>query len=293
VDVYFTKNGDSNIDTFFSTDVMNSWELMPDRYANIKLELYTGTEWVEYPNKGTAYAQDESMVLGNFVSNSTIYNTCRNFNLTEIHKYTQARLSVNMHIGTDLLDVPEPDPEDEGDVASPLDTTKPLLKVKLNGAVWERYDLTSNLGKDNIWVTVPLNFGKIRSGRNILTVDTNIENTGNYCDNSVDLYFTDSASCSGEDQISTDKMVNWVNYQDRYANMYFELHNTATGKWEKVTPNETYKLYEHTVVGYFNPGKDPSPFNMRRYINIEDINGYDSVRAVLNLHVGSKLSLKK
>ena len=277
------------MDSFLSTDVMESWEMMEDRTVNIRLELYNGTDWVTYP-KEEEYKQDESVVVGLFVPQDTVYNVCRNVDVESLDSYTQARVAVNLHVGSTLLEAPEPEPEEEPDVPSPLDTTAPVLKVRLNGTVWERYDLTPEKGKNDTWVTVPLNFEKMRTGTNRIAVDSNVNNRGHLTDQSINLYFTQTAT-PGDSFVSTDNMASWIPYTDRYANIYLELKKTGTEEWVKVLPEETYTLYESTVVGLFT-GSDPaSPYHMRREIVVESLEGYDGVRAVVNLHVGGDLEL--
>ena len=104
------------------------------------------------------------------------------------------------------------------------------------------------LGQENTWVTVPVDFAKLRTGLNRIIVDSNVDNVSNFSDNSLDLYFTDSTK--GDSAVSTDGMVNWMDIDNRVCNISLELRNASSGNWEKVTKEE-FNTFEHTVIGQF------------------------------------------
>ena len=290
VDLFFTMTGLST-DSFVSSDMMNSWEPFTDRFANITVALYDGEKWISYPGDGE-YRLDENMVLGIYTQNNSIYSVCRNIELHDLENVTQVTVSALVHVGTNLLEEPEPEPIDEGDGVSPLDTTVPVLKVKLNGAPAERLDLTPYLGENSVWVTVPLDAAKLRNGTNRITLDSNVDNTANFADTSVDIYFT--ASRDREDtEISTDGRLSWMKIEDhRYANIYLELHDAATDTWVPLPEAELYRdTNEHTVIGRFSANEWTEQYHFRRAFVLDDVSGYDGVRACIQLHVGSNLAL--
>ncbi len=292
VDLYYTLCGDGGFDTFISTDVMNSWGLQADRYANIVLELQRADndEW-ETISFNDTFAQDESVVIGMFVPQETMYNACRNLTVESLANYKAARVAVNMKVGTSLLEVPQPEEPDEVDPGNPLDTTVPVLKVKINGAIAERVELAPYYGQNSVWVTVPLRFEKLRIGNNYVALDSNVYNPDNLTDQTVDLYFT-MTTAAGGGELSQDGCVTWVQYGDRIPNMYLELHNTATGEWERVGDFEFSDQQEHTVIGMFSNPWLTSPFAFRRMFSIETLDGYDDVRVSMQIHVGGDLSLE-
>lgn len=288
LDIYYSLCMDGAFDTFLSTDLMNTWELLADRYANIVLELKNKTtgEW-ETISYQPLFTQDESVVIGSFVPNDSLYNVCRNLTVESLAQYDAARVAVNMHVGTDLMQEPEPEEPDETDPGSPLDETTKVLKVKLNGAAPERYDLVPHLGEENIWVTVPLRFEKLKIGNNQIVIDSNVFNSADYCPGSVDVYFT--LSSKGDSAVSQDGMVYWEQISDRVVNMDLQLHDAATGEWVSVT-DDTYAQDTHTVIGVFNAGTYQTSFNMRRTFMLDSLAGFDDVRVRINLHVGSKIN---
>ena len=290
VDLFFTRT-ELSTDSFVSSDMMNTWEPFTDRFANVTIELYDGSEWTSYPGD-MEYKLDENMVLGIYTQNNAIYSVCRNIELHDLEACTQATVSVLVHVGTNLLEEPEPEPVDEGDGVSELDSTVPVLKVKLNGAPAERLDLTPYLGENSAWVTVPLDAAKLRNGTNRITLDSNVDNTANFADTSLDVYFT--ASRSGEDtELSTDGRLSWMKIEDhRYANIYLELHDAQKDEWVSFPETEVYRdTNEHTVIGRFSANEWMEQYNFRRAFVLEDVSQYDGVRACIQLHVGSDLKI--
>ena len=179
-----------------------------------------------------------------------------------------------------------------GGSVSELDNTVPVLKVKLNGAPAERLDLTPYLGENSVWVTVPLDASKLRSGTNRITLDSNVDNSANFADTSLDIYFT--ASRTAEDtELSTDGRLSWMKIEDhRYANIYLELHDAATDTWGRFPEAEVYRdTNEHTVIGRFSANEWLEQYNFRRAFVLEDASQYDGVRACIQLHVGSDLTI--
>lgn len=290
LDVFFTAT-DVGFDSYISQDMMSSWELYPDRYLNLILELYDGENWHVFP-KGEDYRLDENTVVGIFVENSGIYNVCRTIRLDSLNGYKKARVSVLAHVGNNLLEEPEPEPIDEGDGYSELDTQVPVLKVKLNGAPFARLDLTSYMGQNTVWVEVPLDVSKLRNGTNWIAIDSNVNNTGNFNDQSVDIYFSPSGS-SADTMISTNGRMSWMKIEDhRYANIYLMVHNSQTDQWETFPKDTQYQSsYEHTVIGQFTANDWLEQYHFRRGIYVEDMAVYDDVKACIQLHVGDNLAL--
>lgn len=288
LDIYYSACAEGAFDTFMSTDLMNTWELLPDRYANIVLELQNSQsgEWEKFSYQ-SLFTQDDSVVIGSFVPNDSIYNVCRNITVDSLEGYSAARVSVNMHVGAELLQEPQPDEPDEVDPGNPLDETTKVLKVKLNGAVPERVDLVPYLGQDSVWVTVPLRVEKLRVGNNHVVVDSNVINSADFSPGSVDLYFTHSTK--GDSALSQDGMVYWEGISDRVVNMDLQLHDAATGQWISVT-NDEFAMDTHTVVGVFNAGTYQTSFNMRRTFMIESLEGIDDVQVLIQLHVGANIN---
>ena len=290
VDLFFTFT-EFSTDSFLSADMMNSWEPFTDRFANVMLELYDGESWNAFP-RDPQYQLDENMVLGIYTPNNAIYSVCRNIELHGLEGYRKATLSALVHVGTNLLEEPEPEPIDEGDGVSELDTTVPVLKVKLNGAPCERVDLTPYLGSDSVWVMVPLDASKLRDGTNRITLDSNVDNTQNFADTSLDIYFT--ASRTSEDtELSTNGRLSWMKIEDhRYANIYLELHDAATDTWTTCPGEEIYRdTNEHTVIGLFTANEWQEQYHFRRAFVLENVAQYDQVRAYIQIHVGSNLKI--
>ena len=252
LDVFFTYS-DAVYDSFLSTNLMSTWDPLTDRYADIILELYDGEKWVEFP-ENCDYRMDDNTVTGIFVNSSGIFNICRTIKIPDVSRYSAARVSVLMHVGDDLMKQPEPEPIDEGDGYSELDGTEPVLLVKLNGGPAKRVRLNDYLGEEAVWIPVEMDASYLREGTNRITLDSNVDNTENFSDTSVDLYFSPSRTCT-DSECSTDRRLSWNKYDDhRYANIYIEVHNSQTDEWEKYPEEkEIYRTNrEHCVIGQFS-----------------------------------------
>lgn len=290
LDIYYSLCSGDAFDTFISEDVMNTWDVLSDRYANITLELQNAAgEW-ETISYNSLITQDDSVVVGTFVPSDTIFNVCRNLTVESLEGYTAARVAVNLHVGSDLMQEPEPEAPDEEDPGDPLDDVAPVLKVKLNNTIWARLDLTNYAGKDDVWVTVPLNFEKMKAGNNRITVDSNVYNTADFSSHSVDLYFT--SSIKGDSAVSSDGMVYWEPISDRVCNIALELRDRETGEWIR-PEEETFGTDTHTVIGTFNGGDYQTTYNMRRTFFVDSLDQYDDVRAAIHLHVGKNVAEKE
>ena len=287
LDLYYSLCSGDAFDTFVSEDVMNTWELQSDRYANITLELLNAEgEW-ETVSQHALVTQDDSVVIGTYVPGDSLFNVCRNLTLDSLEGYSAARVAVNLHVGSDLMQEPQPEEPDEVDPGDPLEDVAPVLRVKLNNTVWARLDLTPYAGQDSVWVTVPLNFDKMKVGNNRITVDSNVYNTADFSSHSVDLYFTSSAK--GDSAVSTDGMSYWEQVSDRVCNIALELHDKASGEWVRLD-EETFAQDAHTVIGAFNAGSYQTTYNMRRTFLVDSLDAYDGVRAAIHLHVGKNVA---
>ena len=302
LDIYYSLCSGDAFDTFISEDVMNTWDVLSDRYANITLELQNAAgEW-ETISYNSLITQDDSVVVGTLGAlglkryefkmkkfvNSMIF--IPNLTVESLEGYTAARVAVNLHVGSDLMQEPEPEAPDEEDPGDPLDDVAPVLKVKLNNTIWARLDLTNYAGKDDVWVTVPLNFEKMKAGNNRITVDSNVYNTADFSSHSADLYFT--SSIKGDSAVSSDGMVYWEPISDRVCNIALELRDRETGEWIR-PEEETFGTDTHTVIGTFNGGDYQTTYNMRRTFFVDSLDQYDDVRAAIHLHVGKNVAEKE
>lgn len=291
LDLFFTF-ADAAYDSYISTNMMSTWELLPDRYADIILELYDGTQWVEYP-ENTNYTLDANTVTGIYVNSNGIFNSCRVIQIGDPTQYTAARVSVLMHVGSELMKEPEPEPIDEGDGYSELDTTEPVLLVKLNGGPAQRVRLSDYLGQDEVWIPVDLDASYLREGTNRIALDSNVDNTENFSDTSVDLYFSPHRD-STDSEFSTDRRLSWGKYDDhRYANIYIEVHNAQTDEWVRFPEDaEKYRTNrEHCVIGQFSAFDWMEYYCERRGFLLTDVAQYDGIRAYIQVHVGSNLTI--
>lgn len=291
LDVFFTF-ADPAYDSYVSTNLMSTWELLPDRYADIILELYDGEQWLEYP-ENMRYTLDANTVTGIYVNSNGIFNTCRVIQIDDPAKYTAARVSVLMHVGTELMQEPEPEPIDEGDGYSELDAVEPVLLVKFNGGPAQRVRLNDYLGQQEAWIPVDLDASYLREGTNRVALDSNVDNKENFSDTSVDIYFSPHNSCE-DSECSTDRRLSWGKYDDhRYLNLYIELHDAQTDEWVRF-PEEPEKYRtnrEHCVIGQFSAYDWMEYYCERRCFLLSDVGRFDAVRAYIQIHVGSNLTI--
>jgi len=284
LDLWFTMQ-DIGFDSFLSTDYMLRWDGYTDRRANIRLELKHGDEWVAYP-QGEDYKTEESTVIGLYKPTGGYFNMSRNVTVDELGSFTEARVLVNLHVGSNLL---EPIEEEVPEEPDPRDATTPFFKVKVNKGKWIRYDLTPEKGKHNVWITVPIDVKDLIDGDNDIKIDTNVISIGHLTDKSVNLYFT-FTDTPGNTKLSTDGMVTWVDYIDRYANIKLEVKDS--GGWKTLpTEEKEYRMDESTIVGLFR-GDWESFYNMRKYIKVDSVDQITEARLLIHLHVGSELTLQ-
>lgn len=291
LDLFFTLS-EAAYDSYISTNMMSNWDLLPDRYADIILELYDGTRWLEFP-ENMQYTLDANTVTGIYVNSNGIFNACRVIQIDDPTKYTAARVSVLMHVGTELMKEPEPEPIDEGDGYSELDTTEPVLLVKLNGGPAERVRLNEYLGQDVVWIPVDLDASYLREGTNRIALDSNVDNKENFSDTSVDIYFSPHRT-STDSEYSSDRRLSWGKYDDhRYANIYIEVHNAQTDEWVRFPEaEEKYRTNrEHCVIGQFSAFDWMEYYCERRGFMLTDVAQYDGIRAYIQVHVGSDLTI--
>lgn len=283
LDIYSTGSIPGIADSFISTNDMVYWNVMHGRILNIKLELFDGENWIE--QEPLSYSTSGgSVVIGKFTPDGNTYLSGRTIGVASLGNVQKVRLMVNAHVGISLLDDPAKEKPDTGS------SDNPVLKVQLNQGAWSYYELSQVSGQSSVWVTVPLDAADLRSGANSITVDSNVINTSNLGNTSVDLYFTATQDLL-DTYLSTDSMNNWVNYTDRYANIYLEAHNKTTGQWEAIG-KDTFAMNESTVIGEFSTDSYNGPFNMRRILAISDCSMFDEIRAVIQIHVGDSLRIR-
>lgn len=259
-------------DSYVSTNDMVYWNVMNGRRLNVRLELFDGTSWHE----AGSYALNRSggsLVIGQFTPDGQTYLSGRNIAVENLSGYTKARLLVNAHVGAAISTGSDEPGED----------SQPALLVQLNDGKPVAFPLESLKGQDSVWVTVPLRTKDLKTGENYVIVDSNVKNTTNLGNTSVDLFFTASQTVR-DTFLSTDAMNTWIGYTDRYANLYLEVLDPATGEWVAYG-KDTFRANESTVIGQFVYGESATPYNMKRAISVPE--GYEAVRAVIQIHVGS------
>lgn len=259
-------------DSYVSTNDMVYWNVMNGRRLNVKLELFDGTQWREAGSCAVNHSGG-SLVIGKYLPDGQSYLSGRNIAAETLSGYTAARLLVNAHVGAAL----STGREESGEAYAPA------LLVRLNDGAPAVLPLESLKGKDSVWVTVPLRTKDLKNGVNSVTVDSNVKNTANLGSTSVDLYFTASETVR-DTYLSTDAMTTWVGYTDRYANVYLELLDPATGEWISCG-KDAFRTNESTIIGQFLYGESATPYNMKREFSVPE--GCTAVRAVIQLHVGS------
>ena len=112
VDLYATFASE-NLNSFLTQHPYcdEGWVGYSDRNVNVRLELYDGKKWVAVVPQESAY-YDEHTVLGQFANDGNWYNAGRNLVLGDLSGYTDARMLVQLHVGTNL-DVPDNYKEEE------------------------------------------------------------------------------------------------------------------------------------------------------------------------------------
>lgn len=103
VDLYSSFAAGENLNSFLTQHPYcdEGWMGYSDRNINVRLELYDGQKWVTVaPQESTYY--DEHTVLGQFANNGNWYNAGRNLVLGDLSGYTDARMLVQLHVGTNL-----------------------------------------------------------------------------------------------------------------------------------------------------------------------------------------------
>ena len=300
---FFATRVEEGFNSYLTNDPYsdNDFAQYQDRNINLVLELYDGSKWVSVPS-GETHAFDEHTVLGLFGDNNTWYNAARNLILGNLSGYTQARIRVQMHIGTKLTVQDNPYvsggsaapvahstsvPKEHPSVKDVKDNEDVKLRIRVNGN-WFETSLQQYKGQGAVWVPVDIDLGVLRSGEeNYFHVSSTVINHGDRTANSVDLYYSNANKDLNSFLCADEYCDNgWVRYNDRNFNIRLELFDGS--KWVTVAPQETTYYDGSVPIGYLGEQNDWS--NAARNIVIGSLDGYTAARVVVELHVGSALA---
>lgn len=161
----------------------------------------------------------------------------------------------------------------------------PVVAVRVNGT-WFAADLTQYKGQSDVWVEIPIDSSTLNAGQeNYFSLRSNVNNTADFSDSSVDLYSTNASAYTGS-FLCTDPWADngYVQYTDRTINMKVQVY--INGQWQTVSGEETPSLDKHTVLGQFQ-GADW--YNAARNIVLSSFAGATKARVLVNLHVGKDI----
>ena len=179
-------------------------------------------------------------------------------------------------------------PDAPGAAASDKDSDKAAVRVRVNGSWYGSY-LEDYRGQTSVWVPVNLDISKLNANTvNYFNFSSNVINQGNYTDSSVDLFATkatqdlNSFACAHQYCDSQ-----FTQYTDRNINVRLELFNGS--EWVAAAPQEDTYYDFHEVLGL--SGNDTQWHNTARNLAVGSLDGYTAARMMVQLHVGSKLSV--
>lgn len=161
----------------------------------------------------------------------------------------------------------------------------PVVAVRVNGE-WFAADLTQYRGQDNVWVEIPINAGKLNSeAENYFSLRTNVNNTGDFCDGSADIYATAVSAYNGSFLCSDPWCDNgYTAYNDRSVNIKVQVY--TGGEWKTLAEDASYAADQHTVLGQFQGG---DWYNAARNIVLPAFEGVTKARILVNMHVGKDI----
>ncbi len=164
----------------------------------------------------------------------------------------------------------------------------PSLRVRVNGT-WFATSLADYQGQDNVWVACPVELEKFNANTtNYFSISTNVKNTADFSDTSVDIYST--AATEGIYSLLTSHRYcddNFTWYTDRNINFRVEFYDGS--KWTTVPATPCEGTDFHSVAGYFE-GND-TWYNGACNLDLGSLEGMTKARISVNLHVGSNLSI--
>lgn len=179
-------------------------------------------------------------------------------------------------------------PDAPGAAASDKGSDKAAVRVRVNGSWYGSY-LEDYRGQTSVWVPVNLDISKLNANTvNYFSFSSNVINQGSYTDSSVDLFATkatqdlNSFACAHQYCDSQ-----FTQYTDRNINVRLELFNGS--EWVTAAPQEDTYYDFHEVLGL--SGDDTQWHNAARNLAVGSLDGYTAARMMVQLHVGSKLSV--
>ncbi len=161
----------------------------------------------------------------------------------------------------------------------------PVVAVRVNGT-WFAADLTQYKGQSDVWVEIPIDRSVLNAGQeNYFSLRSNVNNTADFSDGSVDLYSTAASAYTGS-FLCTDPWLDngYVQYTDRTVNMKVQVY--ANGQWQTVSGEETPGADHHTVLGQLQGG---DWYNAARNIVLSSFSDAAKARVLVNLHVGKDI----
>lgn len=162
----------------------NSYTEYNDRNVNLKVQVYDNGSWITLA-EDASYTADKSTVLGQYQGGNW-YNAARNINLGDVSGYTKARVLVNMHVGKDIV----PLTDLQMNQLATFYSYAAAMRVRVNGT-WYGVGLENYKGENDTWVYCPVPLSALKGNEtNYLSLSTNVKNSGNFSDSSVDLYAT-------------------------------------------------------------------------------------------------------
>lgn len=161
----------------------------------------------------------------------------------------------------------------------------PVVAVRVNGE-WFAADLTQYRGQDNVWVDIPINAAKLNGGaENYFSLRTNVDNTGDFCDGSADVYAASVSAYNGSFLCSDPWCDNgYTAYNDRSVNIKVQVF--VNGEWKTLSEDASYAADHHTVLGQFQGG---DWYNAARNIVLPAFEGASKARILVNMHVGKDI----
>lgn len=262
----------------------NGYTEYNDRNVNLKVQVYENGAWKTLA-ENASYAADKSTVLGQYQGGDW-YNAGRNIDLGDVSGYTKARVLVNMHVGKDVASLTD----FQMDQLATFYSYAAAMRIRVNGA-WYGAGLEDYKGENDAWVYCPVPLSALKGNEvNYLSLTTNVKNSGNFSDSSVDLYATPTANASDSFLCSDQYCDNGYSaYTDRVVNVRLELYDGR--HWTAAPADATYTTGEHCVLGNFT--NDGNWYNAARNIALSnvDLTKYTGARVAVNLHVGSSLAV--
>lgn len=290
VDLFATKvdAGASfkNVNEYF-----DDWTAYSGYEWNVLLQVSAGDgTWITVSDHPDTY-YDDTTALGTTADGKASY-AARNIVTEDLSSYTEARILVQLHIGSYLQASGvsyehklTPDEPHRGTLGGTRDGAR--LQVRVNGINWYETALDDIRAGENDVALVPIEIpaeALRANGENQFLLTSNVKNGEEYSDNSIDIYATVGGNNSFKNV--NDYYDDWTYYENYGWNAQLQASSDGT-TWTVLSGNPELYYDASYPLGKLASGRGSYA---ARNVVVGDLSGYSMFRLLVQVHLGKSLT---